>query len=711
MRAALTFGILRLAMLLSLLGISLVGMPGTAVAQGQPLVDDECFEFESFCDVEGIAAILPSTNSAEIDTYVATSINDFTLLDEFQAYVEGTLFDNDSQVDFTSGFDDGSGLAEASMSDPVVPADVYEVDGYHEIDDFFTGDTFPMGDTAVAVYTGPPRINSFSPTYGFVGTTGTITAQGIGLFDPFSGTVEASFGSGSGLQLIPQSASPDGTELILEYIIAQNATTGPVNIVLSDRFGIFTSTQTFNVGDPPPIITSVSPSVWQAGTSNLAITINGSGFGTNPSVSVSGTGVALLSVGAKSDTQISANVSIASNAPNGTAQVQVQSTGDNGSGFLQAFPGEPSTSSYTVTVDAILAPVPQIQLYGNTITMSQSVFVGQEIALSALVNLPPGISICGQSWSTPPGTAVGGYLPSNSSASVMPLPALSSSACTTTPLSISFYWVDAANSREITYSYTNSNGTSNSATATFNVAGPTGASVAVNIGKATVEPITNNSLDPNGTPTLLLWGVQVPGGNETGIMFQASATPPSGNTGAYSWVQLVNSDVLNQEGNFFRGACTGGPSASNPQLDLSYPYSTTMSSQNAVIPDDIATDNPEYVLKQVWGEAARHFTATMYLMWTPTAASACPTGGSGPCTIPVPLGSVNVSMPWNFSGDTINTLSTEKGVNGTTWMMNYDGQPSTPSFQGSQPDTDSNNGFPTWGSPSPYKKNAQTCPL
>jgi hypothetical protein len=253
------------------------------------------------------------------------------------------------------------------------------------------------------------------------------------------------------------------------------------------------------------MISGVSPSVWQAGTSNLPITISGLGFGTSPSVSVLGNGVSLVSVGAVSDTQISATVSIASNAPNETATVQVQSNGYNGSGFQAATSGESSTAAYNVTVQAIPGPVPQIQLYGQTITTTQSVFVGQEMMLTAVVNLPQDVTFSSQTWSTPPGAAVGGYVASNSSASVILLPALTSNSSTAYPFT--FYWVDSGSSRTITYSYTATNGTTNSATATFNVAAPTGPSVSVQIGHAYVVPIQNlTQVTQNGTPSLILSG-------------------------------------------------------------------------------------------------------------------------------------------------------------------------------------------------------------
>lgn len=52
-----------------------------------------------------------------------------------------------------------------------------------------------------------------------------------------------------------------------------------------------------NVGDPTPAITSISPNNWYAGTTTQ-FTINGSGFGTNPALTVTGNGIAKLCLAA-----------------------------------------------------------------------------------------------------------------------------------------------------------------------------------------------------------------------------------------------------------------------------------------------------------------------------------------------------------------------------------------------------------------------------
>lgn len=438
-----------------------------------------------------------------------------------------------------------------------------------------------------------------------------------------------------------------------------------INIVTS--FGSDNGDVVFTVGDPTPNILNVSPSVWQAGTASLPITITGSGFGDSPTVAVLGSGVTLLSTGSTSDTQISATVSIASGAPTGPATVQVQSNGYCGTGFQPANDNS-STATYGVSVQATPAPAPTIQLYGTTIDLNQpvSVVVGQQIALSATVS---GVTVSSQSWSTPDGTVVGGYtnasgaLPSCSTAQSFPPPDTTGGRVLGLPPQndscFTFYWVDLtdANQYPVTYTYTASNGNSASATVTFEVDAPSG----VNVGSPTegspiqaaanVAPISGSA---NGITQL-----------SDGIEALASATSlPTG--GQYQWVQLI-------DGSTIKGVTPLSPaqqsctpvSSSNPELDNTYPYllvSTT------TVTDDTVNDSPTFPLKPANGEIASTFSASMYLMWVPPALTGtyvCPSGNA--CTIPVPLG----YFPWNWWGDAINTL--ELNPNNTSfplWVAN-----------------------------------------
>jgi hypothetical protein len=127
-----------------------------------------------------------------------------------------------------------------------------------------------------------------------------------------------------------------------------------------------------SVPNPRPAITSVSPVPWQAGNS-YTVTVSGTGFGTNPSLQISGSGVTLNSYSCSPvdvcDTTITASVTIDPSAPSENASVTVTSTGYGGSGFLGS-PGElPTSSGYLVGV----VPAPQLSCTPTSLTRGASV--------------------------------------------------------------------------------------------------------------------------------------------------------------------------------------------------------------------------------------------------------------------------------------------------------------------------------------------------
>lgn len=162
----------------------------------------------------------------------------------------------------------------------------------------------------------------------------------------------------------------------------------------------------------------------------------------------------------------------------------------------------------------------------------------------------------------------------------------------------------------------------------------------------------------------------------------ASATLPSGNQGAYSFVQLIGSDTHKRVAFPPKNSQTCTPNgfvtSLNPELDNFYPYPMPLGST------DNTNDNPGDPLNPSWGELARSFSPTMYLLWTANADNHCPSGNA--CTIPIPLGSVS----WHYFGDAIDTLSQQQNL--TTWMLNS-GAGSANQFQTSGL---ANTSYPTW---------------
>jgi hypothetical protein len=251
-----------------------------------------------------------------------------------------------------------------------------------------------------------------------------------------------------------------------------------------------------------------------------------------------------------------------------------------------------------------------------------------------------------QTWTMPTGTAVAGFTASSTSGSAQ---LLQSTVCPSTPncAAKAFYWVDTGTSRQLTFTLNLDNGKSSSATVTFNVDGPRNASFTATSGRVDVwsaavagQGGTNPWLGDGNVTTL----------NGSGINFKVDSSTqlPTGNSGTYSWVQLIGPNLATyQPGSTTRTLGTG--------LDGGrYPY--------PMMPGctDCTNDSPGIELLSVNSEETDSFQATMYLMWTPN-----PAGGCSACTVPVPIGFVN----WRMKGDAINTLDPNQGPNANGWIL------------------------------------------
>jgi len=308
----------------------------------------------------------------------------------------------------------------------------------------------------------------------------------------------------------------------------------------------------------------------------------------------------------------------------------------------------------------------------NVAGTTQQVYVGQQMIVTGCGYPPGGYTISSQSWTQPPGTAIGGYNP----LAVSPAPQVVTFANANPTLSASsltFYWVDVGNPRQMTFTYTMNNGQSATAMVTFNVQGPTGVTVVPTPSTVSVVPPPTVLSDTD--PVLILGAVNVPG-----IKFFAQATNMAG--GSYVWIQLISTGT-------FYALGPDGPLApdvnvpSTPELDGAYPYGYTSAGialgtvSTAQVTNDTAQDTPWSDLPNDEGEVKFSFKATMYLMWQPNAATGCTSGGA--CTIPVPQGNIT----WSFVGDAINTLIplVHQGVSYSQWVLNVCAPPSVSAYQ------------------------------
>ncbi len=315
-------------------------------------------------------------------------------------------------------------------------------------------------DTEANATIGAPDISSVSPTYVFVGTNGTLTFGGQSFVNPFGGsstTIDVSGGTG----LTVSSVSVSETSATADYSASLTASTGQWRLGMSYFLGstILQGVTNLQVGDPPPTITSISPSSWPAGATTT-VTITGSGFGSNPQLSVSGTGVTATmtshsDMGGPGGATIVANVIVSGCAPAGSTSITLTSTGYNGAGFVAAYSGEPSSVVSSATVLPAPAAAASVLFYGTNVAgKATNVVVGQQISLTSQAPTQACMTIASQKWSSPPGNAVGGF----TAQAIPPLVTVSAVPSNTTSSSYGpLYWITGG-TLSMTYQYTLANG-------------------------------------------------------------------------------------------------------------------------------------------------------------------------------------------------------------------------------------------------------------
>jgi hypothetical protein len=285
---------------------------------------------------------------------------------------------------------------------------------------------------------------------------------------------------------------------------------------------------------------------------------------------------------------------------------------------------------------------------------TQQVVAGQQIILS--VTAPQGYTIQNQSWSFSHQSAItGGFV--NTAGTGQPSASGGGQEAADPQLNqptLTFYWVNPGDNGEtVTYTYTLNNGQSASATATFNIGGPTGtllpnAFVQTNDSASAV----NNAQSNPATLTM----TNAPGMPNRGIWFNDLATL---NNGTFIWAQILNSVTFSQIAPTNTGYIP--PTSAGTGLDGIYPYPQLSNISTADTP--ARSD-----LLAGLGEAAETFSAKMYVLWDPTLPAGCTpattntsqqiyTSSQSTCTsIPVPLASVI----WTWGACAINQLPPHK---------------------------------------------------
>ena len=279
-----------------------------------------------------------------------------------------------------------------------------------------------VGSTSYEQYGAAPQINGVSAvingsSYGGVSlnTSGTLKIVGLyltaGGADPYPTPAVASGPNGQtgGLSLGGVTVISDSEVDVQFSAGSQPSYTGTYFITIQDAAGTSNPGQ-ITVGDPTPVISSIAPSSWMAGTTYACgIQISGSGFGTNPALNIvsadGGNEVASYSIcGSPADGSITATVVTNTNYTAGAVNVSVTSQGYTGygSGFLSAQGNSSGSQQQYVVVGPAVLPNPQIlfngqNVAGQTVT---PVYIGQQIALTAVIpNLGANATISSETWS------------------------------------------------------------------------------------------------------------------------------------------------------------------------------------------------------------------------------------------------------------------------------------------------------------------------
>jgi hypothetical protein len=281
----------------------------------------------------------------------------------------------------------------------------------------------------------------------------------------------------------------------------------------------------------------------------------------------------------------------------------------------------PSCPTYSPQQSAPATVTPTILLGGSNGTditnTTQNAVVGQQIVLYGSYTLPSGYTFSSQSWMIP-GTTVGGFTTTSNSGG--PTPTDFSQQSNT------FYWVVAGNSQQVTFTLNyvdnQSHNQTATATATFNVAGPTNVQiqfVAQGAPQFLNNGTTNASIefgDPTGT---------------SGIQWTASATSPSQVAGTYRWAQIIANNSYT-----YTVGTTTTPCAEPPGLDNQFPLSITTGT---------FTDSPDRALPSTDSKFTWSWDATTFFMWNP---------GINNSSIWVPI----AQREWKFYADVTQNLST-----------------------------------------------------
>ncbi|MFD1873758.1 IPT/TIG domain-containing protein [Hymenobacter bucti] len=226
------------------------------------------------------------------------------------------------------------------------------------------------------IYLPAPTIADFTPTSGPVGTTVTVTGTNFQLVNYVGLAAQAN----ATFTIIDAST--------LTFVVPAGAVSGPVSVRTAS--GTATSAATFTVIVPNavPVITSLSPSLVEAGSGGFNLVIEGSGFLNSSVVRFNGL---VLATTYTSATQLTAQVPASAVASAGSFGVTVTSPAPGGgtsaaATFTVTTPVPAPPTPTPIPVPTLMALTPASGLVGTTVTVTGTNLTG---ATAVLLNGGP----------------------------------------------------------------------------------------------------------------------------------------------------------------------------------------------------------------------------------------------------------------------------------------------------------------------------------
>lgn len=216
-----------------------------------------------------------------------------------------------------------------------------------------------------------PSVTSLSPSSATVGAAAqTMTINGSGFLQSstvtYNGVAHPATFVSSGQLTIQLSASDEATAGTYALVVTNPPPGGGASVSV-----------TFNVDNPAPTVSSISPTVIAAGAPDTVITINGDGFVSTSTVGLNGLPLTTTVV---SSTQLTVTLPAASLASAATDQITVATPGPGG--------GTSASASLAVTAVASLVILATPQNGGPTDGPWQVVVAAAGASGNSIANLP-----------------------------------------------------------------------------------------------------------------------------------------------------------------------------------------------------------------------------------------------------------------------------------------------------------------------------------